>query len=1316
MPAQIDQQTFQELETLVNNRQYTEFYTRLHELGSNVAALYIPGPTGQGVFGSYSYNYVSEIMGEEGFQAARPIISEAIANDFIAGVRATRSPDGDYRLLTDIEFLQLEVDTFNTLGPRLEGEGVDASGFDVDAYPGNDLIGFLGLDSDISGEGDYQGVWGALWDGIQALPSSGTIYVQLGDDIVTIPELLDLGGTDFGPPGSMAYRGPDGTLLEQRTGVFTYQGIRYSSQDIFVGPDGVVYLNGTNTPVGSSNALIASALLGIDSRTYNFHDTDVGQVIHLAPEISEHVDLIIGSSETDEFILGENFTTGQWLLFSSGSLFMDQTLPPAADVLDASLVSSDINLHVSFADWDDTNHVVGILTDISDGEALASVVFDGIGDLQLGAGDDVLQLGAMGFLEILNSVNAGAASSFGDVLDMSLFENGSTTVSLPEQQVTLGNSGAALNIAGFENVIGSLDSDTIIGDGPADGASTGSNIISGGDGADIIDSGAGNDLLLSDDLEGTEPQPSTDTLFGGAGDDVLIGDSGDGDTLDGDDGSDLIIDGSGANSLYGGDGSDFIISGGGEDHIYGGAGNDWINAVGNEEGAVVHFGADSGSVYIEQAADGSGETGVAEIRFDVLSTDDVMIQWDGAIVEELSASSGELNGPDYYSYSTQVLSVSGQAYIVVPETGAVINLGGLNGTISATHNFTHDGLPVSTITYDLGLENSHELVFTDATIADGEPLLEFTDHDYNPSQFEGPFGPSSIWGPGGQFTSYWQIGNSSDFVSPYGDARPDQEFTSTFENPFATDLEGLPSSGVTPLHILDAEVLATLTSFSGGGSGSEGGTGGDGGDSSGGGGDGSSGGGIGPVDGTDGNDRIDGNFMDGQSEGVTDVGQVIHAGAGSDVIYDGAGDDTVYGGAGQDRFFSGLGADHYSGGESDRDEVRYQYASAGLTIDMSDAANSTGIAEGDTYDSIERIQGSDFDDVIILTGDTEVSDAREGNDLIIDGDGRNAMRGGAGADVFQFGAGDGHQDQIRDFEVGEDRIDISAWGVSDFDDLVITPRNATSGAIVTYGDESIRLDGLAQSDIDAISASDFILVPEVEPSGTIALSGTEASDIIGLGYIDASGTEYSNAGHTIYAGSGSDTVHDGAGDDVVYGGDGQDRFFAGAGADHYDGGAHHNDEVLYHQSSTGLTIDMTDASNSTGVAAGDTFVGIERIKGTNYDDVIILAGSTAVNDARGGDDLIIDGDGLNTMRGGAGADTFQFTAGDGHQDRIDDFTIGEDIIDVSAWGMSGVDEFEITAHSSGNGVVLTHGDDNIRLLGLTVNDANTMTDSDFVFV
>jgi len=432
------------------------------------------------------------------------------------------------------------------------------------------------------------------------------------------------------------------------------------------------------------------------------------------------------------------------------------------------------------------------------------------------------------------------------------------------------------------------------------------------------------------------------------------------------------------------------------------------------------------------------------------------------------------------------------------------------------------------------------------------------------------------------------------------------------------------------------------------------------------------------------------------------------------------------GSAENDVFFAGSDAVFYDGREGVGDRVVYTRSDEGLTVDLTDVANNTGIAAGDTYINIELIQGSNFDDILIASGDIRKLHGRDGDDLLIDGEGATFLRGGSGADVFRFISGDGAEDRVLDFEIGVDRLDLSDWAASSLSDLNIEEHfngagEPTGSLIIRDGEDIIRLVGLSPIDLPNLSDADFIFGPGngIERDGI--LSGTAGDDVINSSFIDIDNDTLSNVGQTISAGDGDDRILDGWGNDDVSGGAGNDVFIAGGGADSYNGGEGDSDRVVYTRSDTGLTVDMSDTSQNSGIATGDTYAGIERLHGSNYDDILIAADDLKVINGRDGDDIIFDAAGLNVLVGGEGADTFIFVSGDGEEDRIFDFEIGIDLIDISAWGVTDFTDLSITERLNSAGEPLGNlevnfNDEIIRLLDLTSADIPSLTADSFVLV
>jgi serralysin len=105
------------------------------------------------------------------------------------------------------------------------------------------------------------------------------------------------------------------------------------------------------------------------------------------------------------------------------------------------------------------------------------------------------------------------------------------------------------------------------------------------------------------------------------------------------------------------------------------------------------------------------------------------------------------------------------------------------------------------------------------------------------------------------------------------------------------------------------------------------------------------------------------------------------------------------------RFDGGLGAD----------TVSYAGAGAGVVASLLVGYGFIGDAQGDRYVSIERLEGSNFNDALTggfgndtlsgLDGDDALV-GLGGNDTILGGGGRDILSGGSGADLLDGGLGD----------------------------------------------------------------------------------------------------------------------------------------------------------------------------------------------------------------------------------------------------------------------------------------------------------------------
>jgi len=169
----------------------------------------------------------------------------------------------------------------------------------------------------------------------------------------------------------------------------------------------------------------------------------------------------------------------------------------------------------------------------------------------------------------------------------------------------------------------------------------------------------------------------------------------------------------------------------------------------------------------------------------------------------------------------------------------------------------------------------------------------------------------------------------------------------------------------------------------------------------------------------------------------------IHGGNGADVLFGYAGNDFLFGDAGNDTLIGGSGADALNGGAG-FDTASYAAATGSVYVNLAANTGAFGDAQGDTFNSIERVVGSNFIDVLVandagivlegggghdyLTGGAgfDVLNGGTGDDMLTGGGGLDVLTGGAGADHFVFTWGVG-PDLITDFQQGVDKIVLDGF-------------------------------------------------------------------------------------------------------------------------------------------------------------------------------------------------------------------------------------------------------------------------------------------------
>lgn len=119
--------------------------------------------------------------------------------------------------------------------------------------------------------------------------------------------------------------------------------------------------------------------------------------------------------------------------------------------------------------------------------------------------------------------------------------------------------------------------------------------------------------------------------------------------------------------------------------------------------------------------------------------------------------------------------------------------------------------------------------------------------------------------------------------------------------------------------------------------------------------------------------------------------------------------------------------------------------------------------------------------------------------------------------------------------------------------------------------------------------------------------------------------------------------------------------------------------------------------------------------GTALGDFLWGNGAAQALNGGSGDDVIYDGGGADTLTGGAGADVF-ILAADHTADRIADFQLHSDRIDLSDWGRV-YSTASLTITPTANGCTIAWGGESVTLVSATGASlsAASFTDADFIF-
>jgi Ca2+-binding RTX toxin-like protein len=346
------------------------------------------------------------------------------------------------------------------------------------------------------------------------------------------------------------------------------------------------------------------------------------------------------------------------------------------------------------------------------------------------------------------------------------------------------------------------------------------------------------------------------------------------------------------------------------------------------------------------------------------------------------------------------------------------------------------------------------------------------------------------------------------------------------------------------------------------------------------------------------------------------------------------------------------------------------------------------------------IQGGIADDLLVGNAGNDVLKGGKGNDDLIGGAGDDTLDGQSGLDTAKF--------------VGTADVAI---------DLNLTTAQATGAG----NDRLVRIENL------------------VTGSGRDQLTGNASANAFKAGGGDD--ILIGNAGKDVLMGkTGEDRLSGGDDADDLRGGGGRDILIGGQGNDLLNG--QNGTDTADYSGTVNVTVNLSKTTAQNTGHGRDTLTKIENLisgsgddklignagnnelRGGTGDDLLkgeggkdVLFGGGGNDTLRGGDavDTLVGGNGMDvlygdaagdTLTGGGGKDRFVFNNGFS-RDRITDFEIGTDVIDLTSYsGVSQFSDLSIGKNSAGDALVSVVGTDAIVLEGIAKADVE---EGDFLF-
>ena len=266
-------------------------------------------------------------------------------------------------------------------------------------------------------------------------------------------------------------------------------------------------------------------------------------------------------------------------------------------------------------------------------------------------------------------------------------------------------------------------------------------------------------------------------------------------------------------------------------------------------------------------------------------------------------------------------------------------------------------------------------------------------------------------------------------------------------------------------------------------------------------------------------------------------------------------------------------------GKGGKDTLSYESSDGRVVIDLSaeGSARARGNhATGDKIEGFENVIGSAYDDFLVGDGGDNELAGLAGDDDLAGGGGDDMLEGGAGADMLDGG---GYDDDVSN---GKNTLSYakSTSGVTvNLKEAKVSGGHASGDKI-----ETVRHDHDGKADTSKINVATFI-------------------NVKGSYYNDSLTGDYRM--NELKGGSGDDVLNGQEGADTLVGGPGADRL--DGGSSEYEKGKQHVDIATYSDSKAGVTVDLNTGKGTAGDAKGDMLMNIEKVVGSDHDDMFFAS-------------------------------------------------------------------------------------------------------------